>query len=121
MGTVTDADGQFAIAVPNENSVLVISSIGFMKKEITVGNQSTKMCIRDSPNDFQYPGGPPVRPYDAAGWTLAYQMGVEFDRILIELDGPFQALPYGESQHPRGTLAAMNPTAGSPLSPLIWR
>ncbi|WP_373330826.1 carboxypeptidase-like regulatory domain-containing protein [Salmonirosea aquatica] len=41
VGTVTDADGQFAINVPGENSVLVISSIGFMKKEITVGNQST--------------------------------------------------------------------------------
>src|SRR5699024_9634921 len=32
------------------------------------------------PNDFEYPGGPPIRPYDATGWTLAYQMGVEFDR-----------------------------------------
>lgn len=41
VGTVTDAEGQFAIAVPGANSVLVISSIGFMKKEITVGNQST--------------------------------------------------------------------------------
>ena len=26
---------------------------------------------QDHPNDFQYPGGPPIRPYDAAGWTLA--------------------------------------------------
>lgn len=41
VGTVTDADGQFAISVPGANSVLVISSIGFMKKEVTVGNQST--------------------------------------------------------------------------------
>ena len=24
----------------------------------------------------------PIRPYDNAGWTLAYQMGVKFDRIL---------------------------------------
>jgi TonB-linked SusC/RagA family outer membrane protein len=41
VGTVTDAEGQFTIAVPGNNSVLVISSIGFMKKEIAVGNQST--------------------------------------------------------------------------------
>ena len=41
VGTVTDSDGQFTIAVPDANSVLVLSSIGFMKKEITVGNQST--------------------------------------------------------------------------------
>ena len=37
---------------------------------------------QDHPNDFAYPGGPPKRPYDAAGYTLAYTMGVEFDRIL---------------------------------------
>ena len=57
---------------------------------------------QDHPNDFQYPGGPPVRPYDAAGWTLAYQMGVQFDRVLDGFDGPFQKLPYGELQSPKG-------------------
>ncbi|MFM7195756.1 MAG: M14 metallopeptidase family protein, partial [Bacteroidota bacterium] len=51
---------------------------------------------QDHPNDFQYPGGPPVRPYDAAGWTLAFQMGVIFDRQLDDFTGPFNALPYGE-------------------------
>ena len=45
---------------------------------------------QDHPNDFQYPGGPPIRPYDVAGWTLAYQMGVQFDRILDGFDGPFE-------------------------------
>src|SRR5690606_5604383 len=34
------------------------------------------------------------------GWTLAFQMGIKFDRILDEFDGPFQALPYGELQSP---------------------
>jgi hypothetical protein len=42
------------------------------------------------PNDFEYPGGPPIPPYDSAGWTLALQMGVAFDRILDGFDGPFQ-------------------------------
>ncbi|PRY88448.1 M14 family metallopeptidase [Mongoliibacter ruber] len=51
---------------------------------------------QDYPNDFQYPGGPPIRPYDAAGWTLAYQMGIQFDRILDEFSGPFETLTYGE-------------------------
>jgi hypothetical protein len=41
------------------------------------------------PNDFLYPGGPPVPPYDSAGWTLAFQMGVQFDRILNGFNGPF--------------------------------
>ena len=48
---------------------------------------------QDHPNDFAYPGGPPVPPYDATGWTLALQMGVDFDRILEGFDGPFQEVP----------------------------
>ncbi|HET9704389.1 MAG TPA: M14 metallopeptidase family protein [Vicinamibacterales bacterium] len=45
---------------------------------------------QDHPNDFQFPGGPPIPPYDNAGWTLAYQMGVKFDRLLDGFDGPFE-------------------------------
>ncbi len=41
------------------------------------------------PNDFQYPGGPPIPPYDSAGWTLALQMGVQFNRIVDDFNGPF--------------------------------
>ena len=63
---------------------------------------------QDHPNDFQYPGGPPLKPYDVAGWTLAYQMGIKFDRILNAFDGPFVAVPYGEMQkaHPHALLAS---------------
>ena len=43
---------------------------------------------QDHPNDFAYPGGPPRRPYDNAGWTLAYEMGVKFDRVLEAFDVP---------------------------------
>ncbi len=53
---------------------------------------------QDHPNDFQYAGGPPVAPYDAAGWTPAYLMNVEFDRMLEDFDGPFERIPYGELQ-----------------------
>src|SRR5262249_49924135 len=45
---------------------------------------------QNHPNDFQYPGGPPIPPYDNAGWTLAFQMGVKFDRILDGFDGPLE-------------------------------
>ncbi len=63
---------------------------------------------QDHPNDFLYPGGPPIRPYDAAGWTLAYEMGVKFDRILNGFEGPFQQVPYGSLQSPKvqGSVAA---------------
>src|SRR6185437_92421 len=55
---------------------------------------------QDHPNDFAYPGGPPIAPYDAAGWTLAYTMGIRFDRVLDAFDGPFQRIPYGQLQPP---------------------
>ena len=45
---------------------------------------------QDHPNDFAYEGGPPIPPYDVTGWTLAYQMMVEFDRILDAIEGPLE-------------------------------
>lgn len=44
---------------------------------------------QDHPQDFAYPGGPPNRPYDVAGWTLAMQMGIRYDRVLEGFSGPF--------------------------------
>ena len=55
---------------------------------------------QDHPNDFRHEGGPPNRPYDVTGWTLAFQMGVRFDRVLEAFDGPFEQLPYGKLQSP---------------------
>ncbi len=45
---------------------------------------------QDHPQDFAYPGGPPIRPYDVTGYTLAYQMNVGVDRML---DGAPQHFP----------------------------
>ena len=39
--TQTDAEGNFSITVPNNNAVLVISSVGFKEQERTVGDQAT--------------------------------------------------------------------------------
>jgi len=47
---------------------------------------------QDHPDDIPYPGGPPTPPYDSAGWTLAFQMGVKFDRVLDGFDGPFERI-----------------------------
>ena len=66
---------------------------------------------QDHPNDFQYPGGPPVPPYDAAGWTLAYQMGVKFDRIMDGFEGPFEKNPTGQIIKLSGA-AVKNSSAG---------
>lgn len=63
---------------------------------------------QDHPNDFLYPGGPPVRPYDSAGWTPAYTMGVKFDRILEAVDMPLETLPYGVLEKAVGGFPAGN-------------
>jgi hypothetical protein len=66
---------------------------------------------QDHPNDFPYPGGPPTPPYDAAGWTLAYQMGVAFDRILDGFSGPFAPVD-GVLKAPAGTFDTLAGAAG---------
>lgn len=47
---------------------------------------------QDHPHDAAFPGGPPQAPYDITGYTLAYQMGIGFDRILDGFDGKFSAV-----------------------------
>lgn len=39
IGTATDADGKFSLSVPDANSRLTFSYIGYLTQEITVGNQ----------------------------------------------------------------------------------
>lgn len=53
-------------------------------------------------------------PYDATGWTLAFQMGVKFDRILEALDGPFERLL--SARPPPGAVAGAANPAGYLLS-----
>ena len=62
---------------------------------------------QDYPNDFQYPGGPPIPPYDMAGYTLAFQMGVQFDRILDAFDGPFEKIQ-GLVKTPEGKVSGVS-------------
>jgi hypothetical protein len=70
---------------------------------------------QDHPNDFAYPGGPPLPPYDSAGWTLAFQMGVQFDRILEGFDGPFEKVS-GLIKPTPGKVASAPNAAGYLLS-----
>lgn len=62
---------------------------------------------QDHPDDFRVPGGAPTPPYDNAGWTLAMQMGVRFDRILDAVEGPFERIaPTDRIKPTPGTVAS---------------
>ncbi|MGI8618602.1 MAG: M14 family metallopeptidase [Gemmatimonadaceae bacterium] len=83
---------------------------------VVLASQAFRPHVRDMfepqnhPNDIPFPGGTPTPPYDAAGWTLAYQMGVSFDRILDGFTGPFERIS-GFAPVPQGSVAEL---AGAP-------
>ena len=58
---------------------------------------------QEYPDLREYPGGPPEQPYDAAGWTLPYQMDVRVVAALTPLTAEFRA--------------AMRPVRGTPTDP----
>jgi hypothetical protein len=47
--------------------------------------------VQSYPDLRQYPGGPPERPYDAAGWTLPLAMGVEVATVSTPLSSEVRA------------------------------
>ncbi|MGD1893250.1 MAG: SusC/RagA family TonB-linked outer membrane protein [Cyclobacteriaceae bacterium] len=41
VGTITDVDGNYSLNVPDDNDILVFSSIGFLTQEVPINGQST--------------------------------------------------------------------------------
>ncbi len=60
--------------------------------------------VQEYPDLREYPEGPPSQPYDAAGWTLPFQMGVR----VVAASSPLS----------EGVRAAMLPVEGEPVD---WR
>ena len=71
---------------------------------------------QDHPNDMDE-RGIPRRPYDSAGWTLAYQMGVKFDRLFDDVTGALKEIE-GLATPVPGTISG-TATAGYLMSPAI--
>lgn len=57
---------------------------------------------QDHPHDAEYPGGPPKAPYDITGYTLAYQMGVQYDRVLDAVPAGFTRVTADQLAPPPG-------------------
>ncbi|WP_201791930.1 M14 family metallopeptidase [Sphingopyxis witflariensis] len=55
---------------------------------------------QDYPENFEYPGGPPIPPADATGYTPAFQMGVGFERVLDAIDVPSTRVGTILANHP---------------------
>jgi hypothetical protein len=55
-----------------------------------------------------FPGGPPDTPYDAAGWTLPLQMGVEAVEVLRPFEADLQLLT-DEIRPPAGSVTGSGP------------
>ena len=78
---------------------------------IVKGDQAFRPHVLDMfekqqhPNDFAFPGAPPTAPYDNTGWTLAWQMGVEYDRVMEGFDGPFEVVSDIIEASPAGVVA----------------
>jgi len=60
------------------------------------------------PDRRLFPGGPPDTPYDAAGWTLPLQMGVEAVEVLRPFEADLQLLT-GEIRPPAGRVSGSGP------------
>jgi hypothetical protein len=74
---------------------------------------------QDHPNDFAYPGGPPVRPYDSAGYTPAFQMALRFDRILDGFDAPLEEIKDDVVKPAPARVSGSEDTAGFFLNPRL--
>ncbi|QMV17342.1 peptidase [Granulicella sp. 5B5] len=67
---------------------------------------------QDHPDDFKYPGGPPIPPYDVTGYNLSYQMGIQFDREYEAFDGPFAEITTDLAIPVPGTITGAAKPAG---------
>ena len=68
--------------------------------------------VQQYPDLRTTPNGPPIRPYDVAGWTLPMQMGVEVATVLVPLnDGQRAALePVRSAALPAGGVSGTGST-----------
>jgi Zinc carboxypeptidase len=69
--------------------------------------------VQRYPDLRQYPGGPPERPYDAAGWTLPMQMGVTVTSVETPLT-PDTRAKMKLLGPPRDVKVKPTPYAGAP-------
>jgi hypothetical protein len=98
--TVIQADKDFAVDGNHypKNSYIVRADQAFRPYVLDMFE------AQDHPDDFRYPGGPPIPPYDVAGYTLAMQMGIQYDRFYSDVPTPFPAIATDQAAPIAGTI-----------------
>jgi hypothetical protein len=71
------------------------------------------------PDVFPYPGSAPTPPYDNAGWTWAFQMGIRVDRSLEPVSGPFENVADWNVATPAGTIVDAAGAKGFFIDPRV--
>ena len=79
---------------------------------------------QDYPARLEYPGGPPLPPYDVTGWTLPLQMGVTVDAIGSPVEGDLEpvdsaAVPPGRITGAGDVVLLSNRSNGEATA--VWR
>jgi hypothetical protein len=112
--TVQRATREFAVAGKTypAGSIVVMTAQAFRPHVIDMFEP------QDHPDNFPYQGASPTPPYDNAGWTLAFQMGVEFDRILEGFTGPFEKIGDWNIKPPAGRVPAGPNLPGYLIDPI---
>ena len=89
---------------------------------VVLGAQAFRPHVMDMfepqvhPDVIPFPGASPTPPYDIAGWTLAYLMGVRFDRVLEGFNGPFEKITDWNIQAKSHLTATTTPATGYTFS-----
>jgi hypothetical protein len=75
--------------------------------------------VQKYPDIRQFPGGPPLRPYDAAGWTLPLQMGVKVSAAATPIGEDVRANMklLGPMPDPRSRPRPYNSTTATDAAP----
>jgi TonB-dependent starch-binding outer membrane protein SusC len=84
-GTVTGANGNFSISVPNNNTTLVFSSVGFSSQEVNVGSRSAVNVTLNSASgamDVVVIGYQAVRRKDLTG-TVSSIAATQLEKIPV--------------------------------------
>jgi hypothetical protein len=103
IGGITYATGTWVVPTDQE--------FGAMAREL--------LNAQKYPDLRQYPGGPPLRPYDAAGWTLPLQMGVKVAAVANPITDQMRATmkTLGAALPPTARPTPYNMTAATDPAP----